>query len=184
MDGREDEIVLVAQGRPRLVAPAREDRASARSRSARGWRKRRRPARAPRGRRSARRVVVARLEQRREPRDGVGELAGPGEAREARRRIRSAKAEKPARARAGSENADIESKPSSSPPRRRSSRRSSARRPAGAGRRESPRPDRADFGEAHQRESVLHMGGVEELEAAELDEGDVAPRQLQPSAAL
>ena len=35
------------------------------------------------------------------------------------------------------------------------------------------------FGEAHQRERVLHMRGVEEFEAAELDEGDVAPRQLQ-----
>ena len=34
------------------------------------------------------------------------------------------------------------------------------------------------FGEAQHRQHVLDMGGVEELQAAELDERDVAARQL------
>ena len=182
MDGREDEIVLVAQRRPRLVAGrvgrvegqfAQE--ALARGEGGRDAFERLEVAEPRRG------VVVARLELRGEPGDGVGEFAGPGG--RARRQAAHEVGEggKPlARARAGSDKADIAAKPSSS---------AAAATIVSAIFGPTPRQELGDakarhpvarvLGEAHQRERVLHMRGVEELEAAELDEGDVAAGELE-----
>ena len=146
MDGREDEIILVAQRRPRFVAGrVRADRASVRSRIARARGRSRRCAPAPRGRRSARRRrrsasrSAARARRRRRQ-------ARPARARRAWRgaACRSANGGK-AGARARPAASAPTSRQSRRPPprRRRSSRRSSARRPAEAGRRGSPPPGRA-----------------------------------------
>ena len=121
---------------------------------------------ASRSRDSRRRVVVARLDLRAEPRDRVGKFAGPGRSAAASRRMRSAKAAKPARARAGSVRAVIAAKPSSS-----AAAATIASAIFGPHARQELRDAEAGhavarvLGEAHQRERVLHMRGVEELEA-------------------